>query len=175
MDSVALYQENACDSFVSIGGGSSHDACKGARARSPTTAPPGGGNVNEFEGFNMSENPKNPPHIAVSTTAGTGSETSWAYDITDHHHRPRQPSQVRRLRRRLVTLAGHRRPGALLRLPPSTTPPSAGSTCCPRLRALRLAARLSSRRWQRAARIKLTNQHLRAAVWNGQDLAGREA
>ena len=26
MDSVALYQENGCDSFVSIGGGSSHDA-----------------------------------------------------------------------------------------------------------------------------------------------------
>lgn len=33
--------------------------------------------------FNKSENPKNPPHIAVWTTAGTGSETSWAYVITD--------------------------------------------------------------------------------------------
>ena len=31
MDAVALYQQNDCDSFVSIGGGSSHDACKGAR------------------------------------------------------------------------------------------------------------------------------------------------
>jgi len=31
MDAVTLYQENKCDSFVSIGGGSSHDACKGAR------------------------------------------------------------------------------------------------------------------------------------------------
>src|SRR6201992_1155460 len=30
MDAVALYQQNNCDSFVSIGGGSSHDACKGA-------------------------------------------------------------------------------------------------------------------------------------------------
>jgi formaldehyde dismutase / methanol dehydrogenase len=42
-----------------------------------------GRNINEFEGFNKSENPVNPPHIAVSTTAGTGSETSWAYVITD--------------------------------------------------------------------------------------------
>ena len=33
MQAVAMYQENKCDSFVSIGGGSSHDACKG-RARS---------------------------------------------------------------------------------------------------------------------------------------------
>jgi len=31
MDAVALYQENQCDSCISIGGGSSHDACKGAR------------------------------------------------------------------------------------------------------------------------------------------------
>src|SRR5208282_3177217 len=31
MDAVALYTENKCDSFISIGGGSSHDACKGAR------------------------------------------------------------------------------------------------------------------------------------------------
>src|SRR5664279_4960505 len=31
MDAVAMYQQNQCDSFVSIGGGSSHDACKGAR------------------------------------------------------------------------------------------------------------------------------------------------
>ena len=72
MDAVGLYTENGCDSFVSIGGGSSHDACKGARV----AVAHDGRNVNEFEGFNKSENPKNPPHIAVSTTAGTGSETS---------------------------------------------------------------------------------------------------
>ena len=78
MDAVSMYQQNACDSFVSIGGGSSHDACKGARI----SVAHDGRNVNEFEGFNKSENPKNPPHIAVSTTAGTGSETSWAYVIT---------------------------------------------------------------------------------------------
>lgn len=75
MDSVALYQKHGCDGFISIGGGSSHDACKGARI----SVAHDGRNVNEFEGFNKSENSKNPPHIAVSTTAGTGSETSWAY------------------------------------------------------------------------------------------------
>jgi methanol:N,N-dimethyl-4-nitrosoaniline oxidoreductase len=42
-----------------------------------------GRNINEFEGFAKSTNKQNPPHIAVSTTAGTGSETSWAYVITD--------------------------------------------------------------------------------------------
>ncbi len=87
MDAVGLYQQNNCDSFVSIGGGSSHDACKGARV----SVAHDGRNVNEFEGFNKSENPKNPPHIAVSTTAGTGSETSWAYVITDTTTDPKNP------------------------------------------------------------------------------------
>ena len=87
MDAVAMYQENKCDSFVSIGGGSAHDACKGARV----SVAHDGRSVNEFEGFNKSENPKNPPHIAVSTTAGTGSETSWAYVITDTTTDPDHP------------------------------------------------------------------------------------
>ncbi|HTK62732.1 MAG TPA: NDMA-dependent methanol dehydrogenase [Pseudonocardia sp.] len=87
MDAVGLFQQNNCDSFVSIGGGSSHDACKGARV----SVAHDGRNVNEFEGFNKSENPKNPPHIAVSTTAGTGSETSWAYVITDTTTDPQNP------------------------------------------------------------------------------------
>ena len=79
MDAYQMYTENTCDSFISIGGGSSHDACKAARI----VVAHDGRNINEFEGFNKSENPVNPPHIAVSTTAGTGSETSWAYVITD--------------------------------------------------------------------------------------------
>lgn len=79
MDGYQLYTENNCDSFVSVGGGSSHDATKGCRV----VVAHDGRNINEFEGFNKSENPINPPHIAVSTTAGTGSETSWAYVITD--------------------------------------------------------------------------------------------
>jgi len=79
MDGYQLYTENSCDSFVSVGGGSSHDATKGCRV----VVAHDGRNINEFEGFNKSENPVNPPHIAVSTTAGTGSETSWAYVITD--------------------------------------------------------------------------------------------
>ncbi len=87
IDAVAMYQQSTCDSFVSIGGGSSHDACKGARV----SVAHDGRNVNEFEGFNKSENMKNPPHIAVSTTAGTGSEASWAYVITDTTTDPDNP------------------------------------------------------------------------------------
>ena len=72
MDAVALYQQNACDSFVSIGGGSSHDACKGARV----SVAHDGRNVNEFEGFNKSDNPKNPPQITSSRRSATRSGRS---------------------------------------------------------------------------------------------------
>ncbi|WP_224387005.1 NDMA-dependent methanol dehydrogenase [Pseudonocardia sp. ICBG1293] len=79
MDAAALYTSEGCDGIISIGGGSSHDAAKGARV----VIAHDGRNINEFEGFSKSTNMENPPHIAVSTTAGTGSETSWAYVITN--------------------------------------------------------------------------------------------
>jgi methanol:N,N-dimethyl-4-nitrosoaniline oxidoreductase len=79
MDGAAVYQQEKCDSIISVGGGSSHDAAKGIRV----VVAHDGRNINEFEGFSKSTNTQNPPHIAVSTTAGTGSETSWAYVITD--------------------------------------------------------------------------------------------
>lgn len=79
MDAAARYKAEKCDSIISVGGGSAHDAAKGARM----VIAHDGRNINEFEGFAKSTNQDAPPHIAVSTTAGTGSETSWAYVITD--------------------------------------------------------------------------------------------
>ncbi|MEI6776716.1 MAG: NDMA-dependent methanol dehydrogenase [Chloroflexales bacterium] len=79
MDAYKLYTDERCDSFISVGGGSVTDACKAARI----VVAHDGRSINEFEGFNKSERPDNPPHIAINTTAGTGSETSWAYVITD--------------------------------------------------------------------------------------------
>jgi methanol:N,N-dimethyl-4-nitrosoaniline oxidoreductase len=142
MDAVALYQENNCDSFVSIGGGSSHDACKGARI----SVAHDGRNVNDFKGFNKSENPKNPPHIAVSTTAGTGSETSWAYVITDTTTDPNNPHKyvafddasvaTRRSTTRCCSTAAR-----------STTRLNAGSTCWRTHPSPMSPGSISRRRW----------------------------
>ncbi|HJC59471.1 MAG TPA: iron-containing alcohol dehydrogenase, partial [Candidatus Dietzia intestinigallinarum] len=79
MDAAAMYTAEKCDGIISVGGGSSHDAAKGARV----VIAHDGRDINEFQGFSKSTNNENPPHIAVSTTAGTGAETSWAYVITD--------------------------------------------------------------------------------------------
>ena len=79
MDAYRMYADGGCDGFVSIGGGSAHDATKGARV----VAAHDGRNVNEFQGVAKSETLENPAHIAINTTVGTGSETTPFYVITD--------------------------------------------------------------------------------------------
>jgi methanol:N,N-dimethyl-4-nitrosoaniline oxidoreductase len=170
MDAVALYQQNACDSFISIGGGSSHDACKGARV----SVAHDGRNVNEFEGFNKSENPKNPPHIAVSTTAGTGSETSWAYVITDTTTDPDNPHKYVAFDDASVTTLAIDDPVLYYDCPVDYTAQCGFDVLAhasePYVSRLNFQPSLGNA----LHAIKLTSQHLRQAVWNGQDLAGRE-
>jgi alcohol dehydrogenase class IV len=78
-----LYQNDNCNGFIAIGGGSSMDAAKGAAAR--VTKPRK--SVNQRGGL-LKVLKKVPPFIAVPTTSGTGSETTIAALITDtetHH------------------------------------------------------------------------------------------
>ena len=170
MDAVALYQETKCDSFVSIGGGSAHDACKGARI----SVAHDGRSVNEFEGFNKSENPKNPPHIAVSTTAGTGSETSWAYVITDTTTDPDQPHKYVAFDDACVTSLAIDDPVLYYDCPLDYTAQCGFDVLAhasePYVSRLNFPPSLGNALYA----IKLTSESLRAAVWNGQDLPGRE-
>lgn len=86
MAAHAAYLANECDSFVSLGGGSSHDATKATRQ----VVASDGQLVNELAG-NLALHQPTPPHIAVTTTAGTGSETSFAFVITDTTTDPDNP------------------------------------------------------------------------------------
>ena len=170
MDSVTLYQDNSCDSFISIGGGSSHDACKGARI----SVAHDGRNVNEFEGFNKSENPKNPPHIAVSTTAGTGSETSWAYVITDTTTDPDNPHKYVAFDDACVASLAIDDPVLYYDCPIDYTAQCGFDVLAhasePYVSRINFEPSLGN-----ALRaIKLTAENLRHATWNGQDLPGRE-
>ncbi|MEM8924968.1 MAG: iron-containing alcohol dehydrogenase [Actinomycetota bacterium] len=79
MDAHVAYTDAECDGFISLGGGSSHDCTKATRV----VAAHDGRTINDFKGDLKLDNPVLPPHIAVSTTAGTGSETSFAFVVTD--------------------------------------------------------------------------------------------
>lgn len=170
MDAVALYQGNECDSFISIGGGSTHDACKGARI----SVAHDGRNVNDFEGFNKSENPKNPPHIAISTTAGTGSETSWAYVITDTTTDPDNPHKYVAFDDASVATLAIDDPVLYYDLPVDYTAQCGFDVLAhasePYVSRLNFEPSLGN-----ALRaIELTAQNLREATWNGTELKGRE-
>ncbi|MEI2731726.1 MAG: NDMA-dependent methanol dehydrogenase [Dermatophilaceae bacterium] len=170
MDAVKLYQENECDSFISIGGGSTHDACKGARI----SVAHDGRNVNDFEGFNQSENPKNPPHIAISTTAGTGSETSWAYVITDTTTDPKAPHKYVAFDDACVATLAVDDPVLYYECPMDYTAQCGFDVLAhasePYVSRLNFEPSLGNA--YRA--VKLTWDNLRQATWNGQDLPGRE-
>ena len=78
-----LYDEQGCDGFLAIGGGSPIDAAKAAAALTACPKKTLGDMAGLFK-----VGKKLPPFVAVPTTAGTGSETTIAAVITDaetHH------------------------------------------------------------------------------------------
>ena len=76
-DGVKVYNDNGCDSIISLGGGSSHDCAKGVGLVIGN-----GGNIRDFEGVNKSTKPM-PPFVAINTTAGTASEMTRFCIITN--------------------------------------------------------------------------------------------
>jgi lactaldehyde reductase len=76
---VAAFAAAGADVLVAIGGGSPQDTCK---AVGIVTANPGFADVRSLEGVAATKNPS-VPIVAVPTTAGTASETTINYVITD--------------------------------------------------------------------------------------------
>ncbi len=76
-DIAALFTQNACDSMIAFGGGSPIDAAKAALALAARPDKP----AFRLRGL-LKVRRRLPPLIAVPTTAGTGSETTFAAVLT---------------------------------------------------------------------------------------------
>ncbi|ROQ93423.1 iron-containing alcohol dehydrogenase [Desulfosoma caldarium] len=76
-DGLKVFQQNGCDSIISLGGGSSHDCAKGIGLVATN-----GGHIRDYEGIDKSSKAM-PPFIAVNTTAGTASEMTRFCIITN--------------------------------------------------------------------------------------------
>ncbi|MGN0977840.1 MAG: iron-containing alcohol dehydrogenase [Faecousia sp.] len=74
---IAAYQENGCNFLIALGGGSANDCTKAIGILLAN-----GGDLHAYQGYDKSSKPS-PPIIAINTTAGTASEISRAYLITD--------------------------------------------------------------------------------------------
>lgn len=77
----AALQENDCDFIVSIGGGSPQDTAKGVSILATNK-----GVITDYNGVNLSKH-KGMPIVAVNTTAGTASEATINYVITDEERK----------------------------------------------------------------------------------------
>lgn len=76
-DGLKIYQENQCDSIISLGGGSSHDCAKGIGMVATNDC-----HIRDLEGVNKSCKAM-PPFVAINTTAGTASEMTRFCIITN--------------------------------------------------------------------------------------------
>jgi alcohol dehydrogenase class IV len=76
-EGLRAFKENRCDLLISVGGGSCIDTAKGISILATNW-----GRLPDFEGANRIQNP-GIPHVAIPTTAGTGSEVSPSTIITD--------------------------------------------------------------------------------------------
>lgn len=76
-EALDFYQKNDCGALIAIGGGSPIDVAKAVSILSAN-----GGKIEDYNGVNKSKR-HGAPVIAVNTTAGTGSECTRAYVVTD--------------------------------------------------------------------------------------------
>jgi methanol:N,N-dimethyl-4-nitrosoaniline oxidoreductase len=110
----------------------------------------------------------------VSTTAGTGSETSWAYVITDTTTDPDNPHKYVAFDDASVTTLAIDDPVLYYSCPIDYTAQCGFDVLAhasePYVSRLNFQPSLGNA----LHAIKLTNENLRAAVWNGEDLPGRE-
>lgn len=80
-EAFAFYQQNQCDAIIAVGGGSPIDVAKAVSILSAN-----GGKIQDYNGYNKSKK-RGTPIIAVNTTAGTGSECTRAYVVTDEEEK----------------------------------------------------------------------------------------
>ncbi|WP_298883588.1 iron-containing alcohol dehydrogenase [uncultured Polaribacter sp.] len=74
---LKLLQENSCDFIITLGGGSPQDCGKAIGILATN-----GGKIEDYEGIHMTKH-ASLPIIAINTTAGTASEVTINYVITD--------------------------------------------------------------------------------------------
>lgn len=156
-------RRNRADAIISIGGGSVIDTAKGVCILLTE-----GGTLDDFDGIQMLTRPQT-PHIAIPTTAGTGSEVTWVAVIMD-----RQKGQ-----KRLIVEYFNAPRVAILdprmteKLPPLLTAATGMDAMCHAVEALHSVARQPISDGLAIQAVRLLSGHLPVCVANGSDIASR--
>lgn len=162
-EGLKLLQENSCDFIVTLGGGSPQDCGKAIGILATN-----GGDIKDYDGVHMSKH-KALPIIAINTTAGTASEVTINYVITDIE---RHVKMVMVDKNCLVSIAVND-PVLMLGKPAALT---AATGMDALTHAIETFVTRGAFGWSDALAleaIKLISQSLEQAVHNGQDLEAR--
>lgn len=158
-----MYLDNACDSIISVGGGSPHDCAKGIGIVLTN-----GDDLTELAGIETLENPL-PPLMAVNTTAGTASE------ITRHAVLTNEKTKLKFVvvSWRNVPLVSFNDPMIMLEIPPALTAATGMDALTHCVESYVSTNRNPITDAQAAQGIKLISKYLRRAVANGHDVEAR--
>lgn len=162
-DGLALLKENDCDFILTLGGGSPQDCGKAIGILATN-----GGHIEEYEGIHLSKHPSL-PIIAINTTAGTASEVTINYVITDEK---RHIKMVMVDKNCLVSIAVND-PELMLGKPAALT---AATGMDALTHAIETYVTKGAFDWSDALAleaIKLISQSLETAVLDGQNLEAR--
>jgi len=163
-DGLKIFQEEKCDSIISLGGGSSHDCAKGIGIVATN-----GGHIRDYEGVDKSSKPM-PPFIAINTTAGTASEMTRFCIITntDTH------VKMAIVDWRVTPNVAINDPVLMVGKPPALTAATGMDALTHAVEAYVSTAATPVTDACALMAIKLISENLRTAVANGQNMEARD-
>ena len=163
-EGVKAYVANKCDGLVSLGGGSSHDCCKGIGLMVSN-----GGDIRDYEGVNKSTKSL-PPTLSINTTAGTASEMTRFCIITNSDTHVKMAI----VDWRVTPSIAIDDPLLMVGMPPGLTAATGMDALTHAVEALvsTIATPITDACAEKA--IALIAQYLRPAVANGTDLEARD-
>ena len=157
-------KRHECDFVVSIGGGSPQDTAKAVALLATN-----GGDIRTYEGVNVTKN-KALPIVAVNTTAGTSSEVTINYVITDEE---RPVKMVMVDKNSLVTITVND-PELMVNKPAALTAATGMDALTHAIETLVTPGAYAVTDATALDAVKIIFEYLPRAVKNGQDIEARE-
>ena len=163
-DGLERLKGTDCDFLVSIGGGSPQDTAKAIGILATN-----GGHIKEYEGVNLSKN-KSLPIVAVNTTAGTSSEVTINYVVTDEE---RHVKMVMVDKNSLATVTVND-PELMVEKPASLTAATVMDALTHAIETIVTPGAYPVSDATALAAVKIIFDYLPRAVENGHDIEARE-
>lgn len=163
-EGLTAFNSEGCDSIVTLGGGSSHDAGKGIALVAAN-----GGKIQDYEGVDLSKKTI-VPLVAINTTAGTGSELTKFTIITDSSRHVKMAI----VDKHITPTLSINDPELMLGMPPSLTAATGLDALTHAIEAYVSTAATPITDALAIQAIKIVPKNLPRAVANGQDIEARE-